>query len=111
VDLQTSRYFAIADDPDMSYDEKLTAYLAMADEYFETERYWEWCAKHLGNLEEQVHEWVGSDDFDRILRETVAATYPPHEYDQFLAHFRGLIRLWLEESTHGGEQRFPDEQR
>ena len=37
VDLQTSRYFAIADDPDMTYDEKLTAYLALADEYFESD--------------------------------------------------------------------------
>jgi hypothetical protein len=38
---------------------------------------------------------VGSEDFDRILRDTVAATYPPHEQEEFLAHFRGLIGLWL----------------
>ncbi|MET0524554.1 MAG: hypothetical protein ABWZ91_07125 [Nocardioides sp.] len=97
VDLQTSRYFTIADDPDMTYDEKLNAYLALADEYFDSARYWEWCAEHLGHLEERVHDWVGSDDFDRILRETVAATYPPHEHEQFLAHFRGLINLWLDD--------------
>jgi hypothetical protein len=97
VDLQTSRYFAIADDPDMTYDEKLSAYLELADEYFESARYWEWCAEHLGHLEERVHDWVGSADFDRILRETVAATYPPHEHEQFLAHFRGLIKLWLDD--------------
>ena len=99
VDLQTRDYFAIADEPDMSYDEKLTAYLALADEYFETERYWEWCAEHLGHLEERVYEWVASDAFDRILRETVAATYPPHEFDEFLAHFRGLIRMWLDDNA------------
>ena len=99
VDLQTSRYFAIADDPDMTYDEKLNAYLALADEYFESARYWEWCAEHLGHLEERVHDWVGSDEFDRILRETVAATYPPHEHEQFLAHFRGLINLWLDDNA------------
>jgi hypothetical protein len=99
VDLRTREYFAIADDPDMTYEDKLTAYLGLADEYFETERYREWCATHLGHLDEQVHEWVASDDFDRILRETVAATYPPHEYDQFLAHFRGLIKLWLDDNA------------
>ncbi len=99
VDLQTSRYFAIADDPDMTYDEKLTAYLALADEYFESAHYWEWCAEHLGHLEERVHDWVRSDEFDRILRETVAATYPPHEHEQFLAHFRGLINLWLDDNA------------
>jgi hypothetical protein len=94
VDLQTSRYFEIADQPGMSYEEKLGAYLALADEYFETDRYRNWCAEHLPHLDEQVHEWVASDDFDRILRDTVAATYPPHEQEEFLAHFRGLIGLW-----------------
>jgi hypothetical protein len=95
VDLQTSRYFEIADQPGMSYEEKLGAYLALADEYFETDRYRNWCGENLPHLDEQVHDWVGSDDFDRILRDTVAATYPPHEQDEFLAHFRGLIGLWL----------------
>lgn len=95
VDLQTSRYFAIADDPDRTYDEKLEAYLALADEYLESDRYWEWCSTHLPHLEEQVHDWVASDDFDRLLRDTVAATYPPHEHEQFMDHFRGLIGMWV----------------
>jgi len=95
VDLQTSRYFAIADDPDRTYDEKLDAYLALADEYLESEKYWDWCSSHLPHLEEQVHEWVSSDDFDKLLRDTVAATYPPHEHEQFHDHFRGLIDLWV----------------
>ena len=85
----------------MTYDEKLTAYLALADEHFESERYWEWCAEHLGHLEELVYDWVGSDGFDRILRETVAAMYPPHEYEEFLAHFRGLMQLWRDDNAGG----------
>ena len=36
-----------------------------------------------------------SDDFDRMLRDTVAATYPAHEQEEFLAHFRGLVGLWV----------------
>ncbi len=95
VDLQTARYFAIADDPDRSYEDKLTGYLELADEYFETQRYWEWCAEHLPHLEEQVAEWVGSADFDSLLRDTVQASYPAHEQAQFNAHFRGLIDMWL----------------
>ena len=75
VDLETSRYFEIAD-ADRTYDEKLAAYLALADEHFETDRYREWCDEHLPHLDEQVHDWVTSDDFDRLLRDTVAATYP-----------------------------------
>ncbi|HEU5456706.1 MAG TPA: hypothetical protein VFU85_13585 [Nocardioides sp.] len=99
VDLQTSRYFAIADDPDRTYDEKLDAYLALADEYLESDKYWEWCSTHLPHLEEQVHDWVASDDFDRLLRDTVAATYPPHEHEQFMEHFRGLIGMWVTDNA------------
>ena len=36
VDLSTGRYFAIADDPDMSYDDKIAAYLELADAHFDS---------------------------------------------------------------------------
>ena len=99
VDLETRRYFEIADDPALDYDAKLEGYLALADEYFETDRYWDWCSENLPHLDEQVHDWIQSDEFDRILRETVAATYPPHEQDEFLAHFRGLLGLWVTDNA------------
>jgi hypothetical protein len=99
VDLETRRYFQIADDPALDYDAKLAGYLALADEYFATDRYWNWCSENLPNLDKQVHQWIQSDEFDRILRETVRATYPPHEQDGFLAHFRGLLGLWVEDNT------------
>ena len=60
VDLHTRRYFEIADDESLSYDAKITAYLALADEHFDTARYWQWCAENLPHLEEQVHDWVTS---------------------------------------------------
>jgi hypothetical protein len=94
VDLETERYFEIADS-DRTYDEKLDAYLALADRHFETERYTEWCATHLGHLDDLVTQWVSGADFDRLLVETVEATYPPQESEQFLAHFRGLIGMWV----------------
>jgi hypothetical protein len=93
LDLRTSRYFDVADDPDRSYTEKIDAYLALADEHFESERYAEFCADQLAHLPELVHDWVRGPSFDRMLRETVAATYPAHEQDQFMAHFRGLLAL------------------
>jgi hypothetical protein len=95
VDLQTERYFAIADDPSLDDDGKLAAYLKIADEHFETERYWEWCATHLPHLDEQVLDWVTSTDFDRMLKDTVRATYPEHEATEFLDHFHGLVDLWV----------------
>ena len=94
VDLSTRRYFEIADS-ERTYDEKIEAYLALADEHFEADRYWDWCATHLPHLEEAVADWVAGPDFDRLLLDTVRATYPPHEHDRFLAHFRGLTGLWV----------------
>jgi hypothetical protein len=99
LDLRTERYFAIADDDSLDYDTKLDRYLALADAYFETDRYTEWCAKYLPHFDQQVVEWVSGDDFDRILRETVATTYPAHEQEQFLAHFRGLVGLWVTDQS------------
>jgi hypothetical protein len=100
VDLHTRRYFDIADDESMSYDEKVAAYLALADDHFDTARYWQWCAENLPHLDEQVHDWVTSPDFERLLRETVEATYPAHEQDAFMAHFKGLTDLWANDNKH-----------
>ncbi|WP_371406895.1 hypothetical protein OHA10_15415 [Kribbella sp. NBC_00662] len=95
VDLHTERYFDIADDPSLDYDAKLDAYLALADEHFETAKYHEWCAAHLGDFDQRVRDWVSGPDFAKLLRETVVATYPEHEQEKFYAHFKGLTDLWV----------------
>ena len=92
-DLDTRRWFEIGDG-DAPYQEKLAAYRALADEHFETERYEEFCAKHLAHVDEAMVEYVRSADFDRLLVETVRATFPPHEHDHFVAHYRGLLGAW-----------------
>jgi len=99
VDLHTRRYFDIADRPDLDYDAKLAAYLELADAYLQTDLYWQWCDEHLPHLEERVLEWVSGPDFDQLLRDTVAATYPAHEHEAFLAHFRGLLGMWVTDQT------------
>ncbi|HET8594102.1 MAG TPA: hypothetical protein VFM07_02570 [Intrasporangium sp.] len=97
VDLETARYFDVADRTDLSDDEKLDAYLAIADAYLDRDAYFAWCDKHLGHLDEAVLGWVQSEAFDKILRDTVQASYPAHEQDQFMAHFGGLISLWVKD--------------
>jgi len=99
VDLHTNRYFELADDESLDYEAKLEAYLALADEHLDSERYWAWCAEKLPHLDEQVLEWVSGPDFERLLRETVEWTYPPHEHERFLAHFGGLIDLWVSDES------------
>jgi D-Ala-D-Ala ligase-like protein len=95
VDLDTRRYFDVADRDDLSYAEKLAHYRRLADDYFEIERYQEFCATKLGHVDELVHDWVRSAEFDALLVDTVRATYPADEHDRFLAHFRGLVGAWV----------------
>jgi hypothetical protein len=97
LDLDTRRYFEIGDRDDLGYREKLAAYRRLADEYFETERYHDFCAGRLPGIDELVLEWVASAELDRLLVDTVRATYPPHEHEAFVAHFRGLIGQWVRE--------------
>ena len=94
-DLDTRRYFDIADRTDLSYAEKLTEYRGLADSYFDVERYQDFCASRLSNLDEVVLEWVDGADFDRLLVDTVRSTFPPHEHDHFIAHYRGLLGTWI----------------
>ncbi len=95
IDLETRRYFDIADDTTLSYEDKMLGYRALADKHFEADRYWDWCEDNLSHLPGAVLEWVGSPQFDELLIETARATYPPHEHDKFIAHFRGLVGMWV----------------
>jgi hypothetical protein len=95
LDMNAADYFAIGDDPGRSYDEKLAGYRRLADDYFEVERYQEFCAKHLSHVDEMVHGWVSSPEFRSLLDDTVRSTFPAHEHDRFLGHFGGLIDAWI----------------
>ena len=99
LDLETDRYFAVADSAGLTYGEKLAAYRELADAYFESARYHDFCRTALPHLDEVVYDWVSSPDFDRLLVETVRSVYPPHEHDKFVAHLRGLIALWIRDQT------------
>jgi hypothetical protein len=94
VDLDTEEYFAIADRPDLSYEEKLAGYRQIADRQLEVDRYREFCERHLAHIDELSVAWVESPEFDRIIVETVRSTFPAHEHEQFIAHFRGLLAAW-----------------
>jgi hypothetical protein len=102
VDLDTRRYFDIGDREDLTYEEKLAAYRRLADAFFEVERYQDFCDSRLPHVDELVLDWVASPDFDGLLVDTVRSTYPAHEHERFLAHFRGLVGPWVSEQAVSG---------
>ncbi|HTX82487.1 MAG TPA: hypothetical protein VME44_09930 [Streptosporangiaceae bacterium] len=99
LDLATDRYFEIADDAAKSYTAKLAGYRDLADSYFDTARYDDFCATSLADIDEIVLDWVAGPDFDKLLIDTVRSTYPDHEHEQFVEHLRGLLSLWVRDES------------
>jgi hypothetical protein len=99
---QNSRdYFVWGDREDLSYEEKLAKYHELADAYFQVARYEEFCATHLAHLDEVAYDWFTSGDFDDVLVRTVQTTFPAHEHDHFVAHYRGLLGAWARDAAAG----------
>ncbi|MCB1060907.1 MAG: hypothetical protein KDB65_11795 [Calditrichaeota bacterium] len=93
VDLQSREYFKIAD-RDIPFDEKLELYHDLALRYFENERFDVFCASHLPQLDELALEFFTSKEWDDILIERCRRSFPQHEHDQFVSHYRGLVGHW-----------------
>jgi hypothetical protein len=94
IDLDTREYYAVGDRDDLSYDDKLREYRRLADEYFETARYEEFVAEALDRLDELTVEYFESPEFDTLLVDSVRTTFPSHEHEHFVAHYRGLLSAW-----------------
>jgi hypothetical protein len=88
------RWYAVADDEDLSWEAKLAGWRRLADEYVEADRYAEFCATHLPNADEVMVTYIESGEFDRLLVDTVQRAFPAHEHDKLIAHYRGLLAAW-----------------
>jgi hypothetical protein len=87
-------YFSIGDREDLTYDEKLAGYRKLADEYFQVDEYREFCDRNLAHIDEVAHAWFTSQEFDDLLVHMVVTTFPEHEHEHFVAHYRGLLGAW-----------------
>jgi hypothetical protein len=80
---------------DLSYEEKLDRYAAIADERFETARFEEFCANAPGHLDEVA--WTSSSprpEAKDAVRQKVAALFPAHEVERFTELFWQRIQGW-----------------
>ena len=97
INQDTRDYFALGDRADLTYDEKLAGYRRLADDYFQTELYREFCADLFAGFDELALEYFSSTEFDSLLVATVRSTFPPHEHDEMVARHRGLLGTWVSE--------------
>jgi hypothetical protein len=79
-------FFDIAE-KDLAPRERLAAYAKIARERFEADRFEEFCANHLGHLDEVADEFFGSDLARDAIRQKVTALFPTHEIDEFTELF------------------------
>lgn len=98
ITMDINPYFEIADS-NMRYEDKLDAYERLADAHFNTSEFEAFKEEHLGELDGVMLEYIQSDDFDHMLLETIRATFPDHEHDKFIAHFRGIFQHWVDTET------------
>jgi hypothetical protein len=96
---QDSRaYFSIGDDESLSYEEKLRRYRELADGYFSADEYETFAAEALPQLDEATVELVASPEFDELIVDSVRSTFPSHEHEHFVTHYRGLLGAWLRDA-------------
>lgn len=86
--------FLEAADADAPYPERLRAYGRIARARLDSDRFEEFCAKHLAHLDEVAWEFFGEEIARDAVRQKVTALFPAHEVDRFTDHFWGLLQFW-----------------
>jgi len=94
--LDWDRFFAAIDDG-MTLRERLDATVAVAHRRFQTDAFEEFCARHLGELQDVTKEFFTSEAGRDAVRQKVAALYPAHEVEEFTERFWKRIQRWREE--------------
>ena len=90
------RYFEIAERSDLSYLQRIEAYNAVAHDYFNTQHFVDFCAKHLPDFDQQAQDFFSSEDFNTILEKEVKYYFTlRHEWPQKIAHYRGIHEFYL----------------
>ena len=95
--LDWAPFYAIAEEPGMPYRERLRAYAAIARERLESDRFEEFCARHLSHLDEVAWEFFGTKVARDAVRAKVAALFPAHEVEPFTELFWQRIQAWRAE--------------
>ncbi len=98
IDQDLTNWFRIGDDPDLSYGQRLAALHRLTDDYFGQDAYEEFCDRHLGHLDEVLVDLIDSPWFAALLERTVRGTFPAHEHERFVPHYRGLLGAWVDDA-------------
>jgi hypothetical protein len=88
---------------DIPYREKLHRYAEIARERFSSDRFEEFCGKHLAHLDEVAWDFFGSPASRDAVHKKVKALYPEDEVERFTELFIERIESWRRANAAGGE--------
>ena len=93
TDLDWHEYFAIADQ-DITFDEKLAAYVKLARRRFDVDAFETFCATHLSQLDEVADEFFASETLHDAIGQKVKSLFPAHEVESFTELFWNRVQEW-----------------
>ncbi len=95
IDMEMTKCLKILNNPDIPQEEKYGFARKYAEDYFEIEKFQEFCALNCGHYEEQMIHYYDRH-FDEIIRYSLEfSDFPPNEYDKFYAHYKHLMEnIW-----------------
>jgi hypothetical protein len=82
---------------DLPFEHKLRAYGALARKILEADKFEEFCATHLKDLDEVAWEFFGTSVAKDAVRLKTAALFPAHEVEPFTELFFKRIQTWRAE--------------
>lgn len=103
TNLNWREYYDVADE-DKPFEDKLADYVRIARRRFDTDRFEEFCDRHLGHLDEVALHYFATEPVRDAIREKVEALYPDHEHDDFTELFWSRIQHWRQLEGGTGSQ-------
>lgn len=98
LNLDWQPFFDIAE-RDLPFRDRLAEYARIARQRYDTERFEDFCAEHLADLDRVALDFFGSERALEAVRMKVEALFPRHEVERFTEHFWGLIQFWRQTET------------
>jgi hypothetical protein len=95
INQNTRDFFAVGDDEQLTYEEKLERYSELADAYFQTTEFEAFRAEVLPQLGEIVLEYVGSREFDDVVVSAMRAEVEPERQEEMIERSRASLAAWV----------------
>jgi hypothetical protein len=91
IDMEMTHYLKVLNDPQIGAEEKFEFCRTVSDEYFEVDRFDEFCAESFPDVEERMIDFY-DQKWDEILRYAIDhSDFPDHEHERFYQHYHEMM--------------------